>query len=75
MRTQFFMKQKPLLDANGWANYDWQFDSKPENDLGNKARNRPPCPHGEERERTGKSDKEHRKGCKCFVNNLHRVPG
>ncbi|CAJ0747188.1 1477_t:CDS:1 [Entrophospora sp. SA101] len=75
MRTQFFMKQKALLDANGWANYNWKFDPKEEFDLGNKSRNRPPCPYGEEKDRTGISNKEHRTGCKCFVNNLHRVPG
>lgn len=75
MRTQFFMKQKPLLSASEWVNYDFKFEPKEEFDLGNKSRGRPPCPWGEEKNRTGTSDKEHRRGCKCFVNNLDRVPG
>ncbi|CAI2161858.1 14261_t:CDS:2 [Funneliformis geosporum] len=45
-----------------------------DNDVGDKRRGRLPCPRGEEKQKNGTSDKAHRPSCKCFMNNLDRVP-
>ncbi|CAG8472874.1 2992_t:CDS:2 [Ambispora gerdemannii] len=52
-----------------------RFRPKEEDDIGDKRRGRPACPFGEERAEKKSSNLEHRKGCKCFLGNLKRVPG
>ena len=73
MRVNFLVPEKTL--TYDIIDYDWGFKPKEELDVGDKRRGRLPCPHGEEKKQKGTSNKLHRRGCKCFVNNLDRVPG
>lgn len=66
---EFLEPQKSLpLDL---VNFDWGFRPKEDLDLGDARRGRQPCPYALDTNRQA----EHCTNCKCFVNNLDRVPG
>lgn len=67
--SEFLKPKKPLPSQQEMISYDWKFKAKEELDKGDARRGRQPCPYADDH------TKPHRTNCKCFVNNLNRVPG
>ena len=68
--SEFLKPKRALPNQEGIIAYDWKFKQKEELDKGDARRGRPACPYALDKTRTA----THREGCKCFVNNLDRVP-
>lgn len=71
LTSEFLRPRRALPDEWDIVNYDWGFKQKEDLDRGDARRGRPACPYALDETRQA----EHREGCKCFVNNLHRVEG
>jgi len=69
--SQFLRPKQPLPNKEEIIDYDWNFKQKEDLDRGDVRRNRPACPYALDDTRQA----QHRIGCKCFINNLHRVVG